>query len=136
VHQQGVLSKLFPDHDGPAMHLTAHTLMQCKYCKCAVKLMTEGAPRKGARKSMNKNLSKDPLSLKKTALCRPLGVLTSLTRLPNYQLAPSQRGAGGGSATHKEPTQAPSAYSSQPQDSSNMAATSLPLSLASQCTLP
>jgi hypothetical protein len=49
----------------------------------------------------------------------------TLTRSPDYQLTPSQWGAGGGSATHKEPTQAPSAYSTQNQ-ASNMAATSPP----------
>jgi hypothetical protein len=36
---------------------------------------------------------------------------------PDYQLTPSQWGAGGGSATHKEPTQAPSAESNQNQTS-------------------
>ena len=28
----------------------------------------------------------------------------SLLPITNYQMAPSKRGAGGGSATHKEPT--------------------------------
>jgi hypothetical protein len=49
------------------------------------------------------------------------------SRLPDYQLTPSQWGAGGGSATHKEPTQAPSADSTQ-NLALNMAATSPPLS--------
>jgi hypothetical protein len=64
-----------------------------------------------------------------------LSMVYLITRLPNYQLTPSQWGAGGGSATHKEPTQASSADSTESQ-ASNMAATSplvAPLSLASQC---
>jgi hypothetical protein len=46
--------------------------------------------------------------------------------IPDYQLTPSQWGAGGGSATHKEPTQAPSA---ELTPSLNMAANSPTLSL-------
>jgi hypothetical protein len=47
--------------------------------------------------------------------------------VPDYQitLTPSQWGAGGGSATHKEPTQAPSADSTETQ-AIIMAATTLP----------
>jgi hypothetical protein len=36
-------------------------------------------------------------------------------RLPDCQLTPSQWGAGGGSATHKEPTQAPDEWTARPQ---------------------
>jgi hypothetical protein len=50
------------------------------------------------------------------------------------KITPSQWGAGGGSATHKEPTQAAlSADSTQNQGYSKTAASSPPLSLASQC---
>ena len=31
-------------------------------------------------------------------------MLHELITITNYQMAPSKRGAGGGSATHKEPT--------------------------------
>jgi hypothetical protein len=59
--------------------------------------------------------------------------LCYIARLPDYQLTPSQWGASGGSATHKEPTQAPSADSTHNQVPDKMAANSPPLSLASQC---
>jgi hypothetical protein len=49
-----------------------------------------------------------------------------------YHLTPAQWGAGGGRATHKEPTRAPSADATETQ-ASKMAATSPPLALASQC---
>ena len=39
--------------------------------------------------------------------------------ITNYQMAPSKRGAGGGSATHKEPTLAPTAYTISCPSSNN-----------------